>query len=216
MNITAAKRGSLSKGERKLRLRQGRVPGVIYGKGLEPVNIDVPAKAISQILLSESGMNTVIDLTVEGDAKTLTVVVDNLVRNPISRSFEHIGLHQIKKGEKITAQVTVQLIGEPVEVLTQGALLEQMLETITVHAEPQDLPVQLDVDVSQMKLGDVLHVSDLPHNPKLEFSTSDDTAIAALHYSKTAQAAEADADAGAAAVADAASAAAAAAPASAE
>ena len=211
MNITAARRGSLSKGERKQRLRQGRVPGVIYGKGLEPINVEVPAQAISQILLSGSGMNTVIDLTLDGVAHT--VVVDNLVRNTITRSFEHIGLHQIKKGEKITAQVSIQLVGEPVEVLTQGALLEQMLETISVNAEPQDLPTQLDVDVSQMKLGDVLHVSDLPHNPKLEFATSDDTAIAALHYSKTAQSADADAAGAAATLADAASAAAAAAPA---
>lgn len=211
MNITVARRGSLSKGERKQKLRQGRVPGVIYGKGLEPINIEVPAQAISQILLSESGMNTVIDLTLDGAAHT--VVVDNLVRNSITRSFEHIGLHEIKKGEKITAQVSLQLIGEPVEVLTAGALLEQLLETITVVAEPQNLPVQLDVDVSQMKLGDVLHVSDLPHNPNLEFATADDTAIATLHHSKTAQSADADAASGAAAVADAASAAAASAPA---
>ena len=190
MNITASKRGSQTKGERKKRMRQGFIPGSIYGKGLEPVNIEVNTKSIAEVLTTETGLNTVIDLIIEGDAKPHTVLVDNLERNPITRSFMSVGFHQVKKGDKVTAQVPIQLIGEPATIATGEAVLEQTLEAITVHAEPGNLPAHLDVDVSHLSPGDVLHVSDLPHNPLLEFTSGEETAIAALHYSRTAQALE--------------------------
>lgn len=190
MNITATKRGPQSKGERKKRLKQGLIPGAIYGKGLEPVNIEVPARAIAAVLTAKSGLNTIIDLTIQGEAKKHSVMVDNLERDAITRSFQAVGFHQVKKGDKVTAQIPIQLVGSPSAVATGEAVLEHTLETITVHAQPADLPVHLDVDVSHLNIGDVLHVSDLPHNPKLEFTTADTTAIAALHYSRTAAAIE--------------------------
>lgn len=190
MNITATKRGSQTKGERKQRIRQGFIPGAIYGKGLEPVNIEVPVKAIADVLTAETGLNTIIDLTVQGDAKPHSVLVDNLERNPITRSFVSVGFHQVKKGDKVTAQIPIQLIGEPASVGTGEAILEQTLEAITVHAEPANLPAHLDVDVSHLNPGDVLHVSDLPHNPALEFTSGEGTAIASVQYSRTAQAVE--------------------------
>lgn len=190
MNITATKRAPQTKGERKKRIRQGFIPGAIYGKGLEPVNVEVPAKAIAEVLTAGSGLNTVIDLKVEGEAKKHTVMVDNLERNPITRSFVSVGFHQVKKGDKVTAQIPIQLIGEPATVGTGEAVLEQTLEAITVHAEPGSLPEHLDVDVSHLSPGDVLHVSDLPHNAKLEFMTGEETAIASVHYSRTSQAVE--------------------------
>lgn len=190
MNITATKRGPQSKGERKKRQRQGFVPGAIYGKGLEPVLVEVPAKAIASVLMAETGLNTIIDLTVAGDPRPHTVLVDNLERDPITRGFQAVGFHQVKKGDKVTAQIPLQLIGMPTDVTTGDAVLEHTLDTITVHAQPADLPPHLDVDVSHLKPGDVLHVSDLPHNAKLEFTTAEGTAIAAVHYSRTAQAVE--------------------------
>ena len=190
MNITAIKRGSQTKGERKQRMRQGFIPGSIYGKGLEPVNVEVSTKSIAEVLTAETGLNTIIDLTIQGDAKPHTVLVDNLERNPITRSFVSVGFHQVKKGDKVTAQVPIQLIGAPATIASGEAVLEQTLESITVHAEPANLPAHLDVDVSHLSPGDVLHVSDLPHNPLLEFTSGEETAIAALHYSRTAQALE--------------------------
>ena len=196
MNITATKRDSQSKGERKKRMRQGFIPGAVYGKGLEPLNIEVSTKSIAQVLTAETGLNTVIDLTVDGDAKAHSVMVDNLERDPITRGFVSVGFHQVKKGDKVTAQVPIQLIGEPAAVGTGEAVLEQSMEAITVHAQPADLPPHLDVDVSHLSPGDVLHVSDLPHNAKLEFTSAEETAIASVHYSRTAQAVEeADAEA---------------------
>ena len=193
MDITVTPRPKRTKGERKQRLRQGFVPGAIYGRGLEPSLVEVPAKAIADVLQAETGMNTLINLTVEGDKKTHTVMIDNLERDRITRGFLNVGFHQVKKGDKVHAQIPINLVGVPPDVTLNGALLEQTLESIDVHAQPADLPAHLDVDVSQMKIGDVLRVADLPHNPKVEFTTHEDAAIVAVHVSRTAQQAEEDA-----------------------
>lgn len=190
MNITVLKRGHQTKSERKQRVKQGYVPGSIYGKGLTPVDVEVPTRAIAQVLTAETGLNTVLDLTIEGEPTPHTVLVDNLARNPITRAFESVGFHQVRKGDKVTAQIPIVLTGHPASVDTGEAVLEQTLEQITVHAQPGDLPAHLDVDVSGLAPGDVLHVSDLPHNPTLEFTSGEETAIAALHYSRTAAAVE--------------------------
>lgn len=190
MNISAIKRGTQTKGERKKRLRQGFVPAAVYGKGLEPLVIEVPAKSVAEVLMAASGLNTVINLTIEGDSKKHSVLIDNLTRDPLTRGFVNVGFHQVKKGDKVTAHIPIQLVGQPAGADTPDILLEHMMETITVHAEPANLPPHLDVDVSKMQVGDVLRVSDLPHNPKLDFASAEDAAIASLHYSRTAQAVE--------------------------
>ncbi len=187
MNITVTKREGQTKGERKKRLRQGFVPGAVYGKGITPFPIEVNAKSVAEVLMAESGLNTIIDLTVTGDSATHTVLIDNLERDPLTRGFRSVGFHQVKKGDKVTAQIPIQLVGTPRDVTVNGALLEQILETITVHAEPTNLPPHLDVDVSRMTIGDVIRVADLPHNPKLDFVLAEDAAIASLHVSTTAQ-----------------------------
>lgn len=190
MNITVQKRGHQTKGERKQRMKQGFIPGAIYGKGLEPVNIEVSSRAIAEVLNTATALNTVLDLIIEGDTKPHTVLVDNLQRNAITRGFESVGFHQVRKGDKVTAQIPIQLVGEPETVGTGEAVLEQTSETITVHALPGDLPAHLDVDVSGMAPGDILHVADLPHNAKLEYTAGEEITIAALHYSRTAAAVE--------------------------
>ena len=190
MNITVTKRSPQSKGERKKSMKLGLIPGSVYGKGLEPVSVDVPARALVAVLTASTGMNTIIDLTIAGDKGKHSVMLDNLERNPITRGFVSVGFHQVKKGDKVTAQIPIHLIGSPASVATGEGVLEHTLETITVHAKPADLPEHLDVDISQLNVGDVLHVSDLPHNAKIEFATAETTSIVALHYSRTATATE--------------------------
>ena len=190
MNITVTKRSPQSKGERKKSMKLGLIPGSVYGKGLEPVSVDVPARALVAVLTASTGMNTIIDLTIEGDKGKHSVMLDNLERNPITRGFVSVGFHQVKKGDKVTAQIPIHLIGSPASIATGEGVLEHTLETITVHAKPADLPEHLDVDISQLNVGDVLHVSDLPHNAKIEFATAETTSIVALHYSRTATATE--------------------------
>ena len=189
MDITVLPRPRRTKGERKTRLRQGFVPGAIYGRSLEPTLVEVSSRAVADVLLADTGLNTILSLTIQGEAGGLkrSVLIDNLERDPITRGFLNIGFHQVKQGDKVHAQIPIVLHGTPADVTLNGALLEQTLDTIEVTAEPGDLPAHLDVDVSGLKTGDIIRVADLPHNPKITFTTHEDVAIAAVHVSTTAQ-----------------------------
>jgi large subunit ribosomal protein L25 len=187
MDITVLPRPARTKGARKARLRQGFVPGAIYGRGLEPTLVEVPARSVADVLMAETGMNTVLSLTIQGESAKHSVLIDNLERDPITRGFLNVGFHQVKKGDKVHAQIPIVLNGTPRDVALNGALLEQTLESMEVTAEPGDLPAHLGVDVSGLKIGDVIRVADLPHNPKVTFTTHEEVAIASVHVSTTAQ-----------------------------
>ena len=95
----------------------------------------------------------------------------------------------------MTAQIPLHFLGTPRDVELNGALLEQFLDHITVHAEPANLPAHIDVDVSKLRLGDVLSVADLPRTPGVDFTTSDEIAVAAVHASSVAAEVQATEDA---------------------
>jgi large subunit ribosomal protein L25 len=191
MDINVLPRPKRTKGERRRRLRQGLIPAAVYGRGLEPRLIEVPARSVANVLLSETGLNTVLTLAVKGEKATHTVLIDNLERDPITRNFLNVGFHQVNQGDKVHAQIPIVLEGMPTDVALNGALLEQTLEHLDVTAEPGDLPAHLSVDVSGLKIGEVIRVMDLPHNPKVIFTTPEEVAIVAVHVSTTVRQVEA-------------------------
>jgi large subunit ribosomal protein L25 len=192
MEITVQPRAKGTKGERRSRLRRGLIPASIYGKGLEPTLVEVSSKAVAEVLMSDTGLNTILSLTIEGKKAKHSVLIDNLERDPITRGFLNVGFHQVKRGDKVHAQIPVVLNGIPRDVQINGALLEQTLDSMDVTAEPSHLPVHIEVDVSGMKIGDVIRVADLPQDPKVTFTTHEEVAIVAVHVSTTAQQFEAD------------------------
>src|ERR1035438_7994428 len=92
MKVTVSLRPEQSKGARKRRVRQGFIPGSLYGKGVAPRSIEVAAKSISDLLLSDSKLETELDLEIEGESGITKVVVDDLTRDSISRNYVNIGL----------------------------------------------------------------------------------------------------------------------------
>ena len=187
MDITVLPRPQRSKGARHHRLRQGQIPAAVYGRGMETLLVEVPAKSVAAVLTAETGLNTVLRLTVRGEASPRSVLIDNLERHPITKNFLNVGFHQVQQGEKVHAQLPIVLVGTPHDVALNGALLEQTLNSIEVTAEPQHLISHVDVDVSQLNIGDVIRVADLPHNPQVTFTTHEDVSIVAVHISTTAR-----------------------------
>lgn len=183
--IEAKRREKRTKGEIKRLRRQGGVPGAVFGRGVEPYLVEISARQLVSVLASESGMNTMIDLTVEG--KKSSVMISELERDPLTRGFLHVGFHQINRREKIHTYVPIRLSGDPEPVRTKEAILEQSLERLEVRALPGEIPPHIDVDVSGMTIGSVLRVSDLPANDKLEVLTAEDTAVASVHVARVAR-----------------------------
>jgi large subunit ribosomal protein L25 len=147
--------------------REGKIPGVVYGAGKGALPVTVDPRHVLRILRSDSGHNTIFDLTMDGE-RTKAMIVD-WQYEPIKGSLLHIDLKRIAMDRVLRVNVPVILQGIPEGVKTEGGILEQLLREVEIECLPGDIPRHIDVDVTHLTFGKVLRVSDLPHNPKLKF-----------------------------------------------
>jgi len=150
--------------------REGKVPGVVYGAGKDSLSVAVDPRQVLRILHSETGHNTIFDLTLNGGERTKAMIVD-WQYEPIKGKLLHIDLKRIAMDRALKVSVPIFLTGEAEGVKTQGGILEQILREVEVECLPADIPSHIDADISHLVFGTVLRVSDLPHSEKLKFLT---------------------------------------------
>jgi large subunit ribosomal protein L25 len=155
----------------------GKIPAVVYGAGQDSVAVAVDPRVITKILHSDSGHNTIFDLTVEGSAVVKAMIVD-WQREPIKGHLLHIDLKRIAMNKMMRVSVPIQLVGVPVGVKAQGGILEHVLREVEIECLPGDIPSHLDVDVAGLELHGVIHVSDLPHSGSIKFLGDEHATVA--------------------------------------
>ncbi len=143
---------------RRLR-RAGKVPGVLYGHGIEPIDVAVGSRELRAALTSDSGLNALISIDVDG--KNHLAMARQLQRHPTRRSIDHVDFVIVRRDEVISAEVPVHLIGEAQEVERADGMVEQGLFSLEVHAKPGDIPNAIEVDISGLGIGDTIRVADL-------------------------------------------------------
>jgi len=161
---------------RRLR-RDGKIPGVVYGAGAESVAVTVDPRQVLRILRSETGHNTIFDLSFTGGERTKAMIVD-WQYEPIKGKLLHIDVKRIAMDRALKVSVPIFLKGEAEGVKTQGGILEQILREVEVECLPADIPSHIDADVSHLVFGTVLRVSDLPHSPKVKFLSDPNQPVA--------------------------------------
>jgi large subunit ribosomal protein L25 len=155
----------------------GKSPGVLYGAGKDSLPVSVDPRQVTRILNSETGHNTIFDLTLNGGERTKAMIVD-WQYEPIKGSLLHIDLKRIAMDRMLTVSVPIILRGEAEGVKQQGGILEQVLREVEVECLPSDIPSHIDADVSELVFGKVLRVADLPHDRKLNFLTDANQPVA--------------------------------------
>jgi large subunit ribosomal protein L25 len=160
---------------RRIRV-EGKIPAVVYGAGQDSLPVAVDPRQVTRILNSETGHNTIFDLTLDG-SKTKAMIVD-WQYEPIKGRLLHIDVKRIAMDKKLAVMVPVELVGEPAGVKQQGGILEQMLREVEIECLPGDIPSHIDVDVSELVFGKVLRVADLPHSDKFKFLTDENQSVA--------------------------------------
>jgi large subunit ribosomal protein L25 len=148
--------------------REGKIPAVVYGASKDAVSVSVDPRHVLRILRSDSGHNTIFDLSMNGGERTKAMIVD-WQYEPIKGHLLHIDLKRIAMDKALRVSVPVVLQGVAEGVKTEGGILEQMLREVEIECLPGDIPSHIDVDISHLTFGKVLRVTDLPHNPKLKF-----------------------------------------------
>lgn len=154
---------------RRLR-REGLVPGVVYGRGTEPVAITVPARELLKLLHAKAGEHALITLRLDdGKPSEKPALVQAIQHDPVDGRVVHVDFHTIALTERLRVRVPVVLKGEPVGVKQDGGILEHFLREIEVECLPTEIPAHVEFDVSALKIGDTVHVRDLvaPKNAKI-------------------------------------------------
>lgn len=148
-----------SSASRRLRA-EGKIPGIVYGHGTEPVPVAVPGRELRVALSGQAGTNALLSLKAGG--KTYLTVARELQRHPVRGTISHVDFQIVRRDEVIAADVPIVLQGEAIEVHHGDGIVDQQLFTLPVHAKPADIPTHVDVDISQLTIGAVVRVGDLP------------------------------------------------------
>ena len=156
----------------------GQIPAVVYGAGKEPVAVVVDPKAVTRILHSESGHNTIFDLNVENAGGVIKAMIVDWQNEPIKGKLLHIDIKRIAMDKPMRVSVPIHLVGTPVGVKSQGGILDHVLREIEVECLPADIPSHLDVDVTGLGLNAAIHVSDLPHSGSIKFLGEENATVA--------------------------------------
>ncbi len=172
---TRSRQGGNKNDARRLR-REGLIPAVLYGAGLAPITISVDPKQMKRILGSETGHNSIFDLSAGGDAGKAMIV--DWQADPVKGVLLHVDLKRIAMDVLLRVSVPVVLKGEAPGVKIQGGILEQMVREIEIECLPADIPANIEGDVSKLQFGETIRVSDLPHSDKVKVITDAGQAIA--------------------------------------
>ncbi len=172
-------------GAKKLRAT-GRIPAVIYGRHSQPQNLEVNAKEMEDLIHHSISENLLVDLSVKDDAKpTRLALVQEVQHHPLNGAVLHVDFHEVSENEKVTVQVPLETVGEPVGVKTGGGVLEHVLFKLKVRALPRDLPEQIVLDVSALELGRAIHLGEVKAPPGIEIIGDKNIPVVAVAMPRT-------------------------------
>ena len=174
-NLKATLRESIGSGESRRLWNEGFLPAVIYGLGLDPVSIAVNAREFTNALKTDAGSNVILNLEV-GKSK-YTTLAREIQRHPYKNEFLHIDLIQIDLTQNVEANVQVNFLGTPIGVKDEGGLVQTINSTITVSTLPSTIPASLDLDISELNVGENATVLDVKLPEGVELATEDDDSI---------------------------------------
>lgn len=139
---------------------EGKVPGVVYGLGADPITLSVEWRELRSALITEQGLNAVIHLDIEGGETTPTLVKD-IQRHKVRRDVLHIDFIRVDLSKTVEVEVPIHLEGEAESVTRGEGVVDQVLTALLITAKPDDIPSALTLDISSLQIGHALRVGDL-------------------------------------------------------
>jgi large subunit ribosomal protein L25 len=129
---------------------------------MDPVNLSVDGKDFEDLFRSISIENTIITLEIEGDkTKPINTLVREIQRHPFRDRILHLDFFQVSMKESITVEVPIALLGTPVGVRTEGGILQHQMREVQISCLPSEIPEKIEIDISDLSIGESVHVRDL-------------------------------------------------------
>jgi large subunit ribosomal protein L25 len=187
VRIAAEPRTEFGKGGARRTRRAGKVPAVLYGHGTEPRHLSLPSRDFVHALRTD-GANVLLSLDLpDGSELALPKAIQ---RNPVRGSVEHVDLILVRRGEKITVEVAVHLVGDVVS----GGLVDQQLTTLSVAAEATHIPSSFDVPIGDLEIGGSVHAKDVELPSGTELAGDPEAVVVHILAAPTAEEMEGDLD----------------------
>ena len=161
-----------SRPARRMR-REGRVPAIVYGTDLGSISISVSGRELGATLHTEAGLNALINVVVDGGGEVLTVARE-IQRDPVRGDIIHVDLIQVSLDIEIEAEVTIEYVGVPAGVREEGGFVEAIETSVMLLALPPAIPSSIEVDITDLGIGDTLRVEDLPSIEGVTYTTDVD------------------------------------------
>ena len=158
-SLSASVRTETGKGAARKIRQAGNIPAVIYGHGREAQSLMINARETDKLLKSIAISSTVIELSIDG--KSARTLIREVQRHPFKRTITHIDFQELVAGETVSVHCPIVYVGVPEGVRLEGGLLDQIMHQLHIEVDPSAIPNHIDVDVSALKIGNTLHVSDL-------------------------------------------------------
>jgi large subunit ribosomal protein L25 len=175
--VEVKSRGDLGKNASRRLRSQGQIPAVVYGARKEPVPIVVDPKKILEVLHSESGVNTIFQLGMAEKEARRHVMIKEYQVDPVKGNLIHADFVRIQMDEVIEVDVPVQVTGEAAGVKLDGGILDHVTRQVRVSCLPGDIPEHITIEVTALKIGDALRVSDLPRSDRYRILTEIDQTL---------------------------------------
>lgn len=160
----SARRRSESGGNAVKAVRaRGAVPAVIYSHKATPRNLEIDRRSIETLLSHSVGEQMIVELEIEDAGKTSSFLslIQEVQHHPVRGEILHVDFHAVSADEEVEAEVVLEPEGDAVGVKTYGGLLQQNLHSISVRCLPQNLPELIRVDVTNLNLGEAIHIKDV-------------------------------------------------------
>src|SRR5881409_2288269 len=177
VSLTASTRRTTGKGAARQARFRGEIPAVIYGRGRETQSLAVEAKALEKALTGVEPASTIIELAVDG--QTVRTLIREIQRHAVRPDIIHVDFYEIHADEKVKLKVPVHLVGAPDGVRNAGGVLDQVAREVEIEVLPENIPDRVELDVTALKIGDSLHVTDLKI-PNVTILTHSDLTIATV------------------------------------
>lgn len=180
--LTAQSRKGTGKGAARTLRRQALIPAVFYGPEVDPVNLSLKYRDLEKLIKTGAGENVIIDLAIETGESTLShrAMLKEIQMDPVKQTILHVDLYEISMDKKIEVEVPITLTGTAKGVSDEGGILQQVSRTLEISCLPDNIPDSFELDVTDLNIGDSLHVSDLKIPQGIEVLVEGELTIATV------------------------------------
>jgi large subunit ribosomal protein L25 len=168
VKLEVAEREKSGSAESRRLRRAGLIPGVLYGRGKAPHAICVPERELRRVLTGSSGLHAILDVVLEGQKTSHASILKDYQQDVVTGRIAHVDLQEVRLDQPIQAQVVIELVGESAGT-KEGGVLSQVSREVNVEALPMEVPERIEVDVSEMGIGDTLRLADVARQDGVTF-----------------------------------------------